>query len=146
MSFILVGCAGSFISLFSEFPLMVEPYTLFADVVATFAVGVVGWVILLFISRGLAWACSAFFSLLFLLLLVIHDLAALPAASPATRWDMLSATGLCLAVHLVSDYALAILAKRMIRVSVAALTETMEAAGSKDPMPFHAESIRSFGD
>lgn len=125
---------------------MVEPYTLFADVAAIFVVGAVGWVILLFISRGLAWICSAFFSLLFLLLLVIHDLAALPAASPASTLDMLSATGLCLAVHLVSDFALAILAKRMIRVPVAALAETMEAAGSKDIHPFCPEPIRSLGD
>lgn len=125
---------------------MVEPYTLFADVAAIFAVGAVGWVILLFISRGLAWICSAFFSLLFLLLLMIHDLAALPAASPASTSDMLSATGLCLAVHLVSDFALAILAKRMIRVPVAALAETMEAAGSKDIHPLCPEPIRSLGD
>lgn len=125
---------------------MVEPYTLFADIAAIFAVGAVGWVILLFISRGLAWICSAFFSLLFLLLLVIHDLAALPAASPASTLDMLAATGLCLAVHLISDFALAILAKRMIRVPVAALAETIQTAGRNDNHLFCSEPIRIPGD
>ena len=125
---------------------MVEPYTLFADVAATLAVGAVGWILLLFISRRMAWICSAVVSLLFLLPLLVQVLATLPVASPAARWDMLSATGLCLVVHLISDFALASLAKRMIRVPVAALAETTEAAGSKSIHPFHPEPIRSFGD
>ncbi len=125
---------------------MVEPYTLFEDVAAIFVVGAIGWIILLFISRGLAWVCSAFVSMLLLLFLVIHDLTALPTASPAARMDMLSATGLCLLVHLVSDLALVIISKQMTTVPIAASAETRQTAGRNDNPPFCPEPIRSLGD
>ncbi len=125
---------------------MVETYTLFEDIAAIFVVGAIGWIILLFISRGLAWVYSAFVSMLFLLFLVIHDLAALPPASPAASLDMLSATGLCLLVHLVSDLALVIICRRMIMVPVAASADARQTASRYDNHPFCPEPARSLGD
>ncbi len=125
---------------------MTEPYTLFADVAAIFVVGAIGWIIILFISRGLAWVCSAFVSLLLLLLLVIHVLAALPTASPAVRLDILFSTGLCLLVHLVSDLALVIISKRMTTAPVAASAETRQTTSRNDHHPFCSEPIRIPGD
>ncbi len=125
---------------------MVEPYTLFEEIAAILAVGAIGWIILLFISRGLAWVCSAFVSMLVLLLPGIDDLAALPMASTAARLDMLSATGLCLLVHLVSDLALVIIFRRMTTAPVAASGETRYTADRNDNPPFCPERVRALGD
>jgi hypothetical protein len=128
---------------------MVEPYSLFEDVAAILSVCAVGWIVTLFISRELAWICSALISGLLFLLLVFSYLAPMPFASPAARLDMVYTTALCLVVHMVSDLALVVIHRRITRVPLVALSEAGQTVKPKghpvyprlDPQP-----SRSLGD
>jgi hypothetical protein len=101
-----------------EFLSMLSHYPILKDIAAILMVGGTGWLIILFLSRGLAWLASAAVSGLMLLILIIADLVQYASTAPAGQIDLLLATGLCLAVHLVSDGGLLIVNQRMARVQV----------------------------
>ncbi len=97
---------------------MLSNYPILKDIAAILMVGGIGWLIILFLSRGLAWLASAAVSGLMVLILIIADLVQYASTAPAGQIDLLLATGLCLAVHLVSDGGLLIVNQRMARVQM----------------------------
>lgn len=130
---------------------MGEPhFSLLSDVVALFAVFGVGWILLLFLSRGWAWMSSAALSALLFVLLAAGSLAQAPGLIAAGPVDVANSMVLCLVIHLVSDLGLIGIGRGMVRVPM-----VYPSTAALDPIPtenpallpnLRTEPIRSTGD